>query len=110
MTQVLEDEVACSKALGFNLGVKLIRGAYMSEERALAAAEGVPSPVWDTLEDTHACYNKGLDHVLNNLDEKSLLFIASHNADSVELAKELMDKLNITDDRVRFGQLKGFSD
>lgn len=37
MSQVIQDEVAASKALGFNLGVKLIRGAYMSEERALAA-------------------------------------------------------------------------
>lgn len=82
----------------------------MSEERALAASEGVPSPVWDTLEDTHACYNKALAHALNNLDEKSILFIASHNADSVEIAKDLMGKLGINDDRVRFGQLKGFSD
>jgi len=82
----------------------------MSEERALAATQGVPSPVWDTLEDTHACYNVALDHVLNNLDEKSILFIASHNADSVEIAKNLMNSLNIKDDRVRFGQLKGFSD
>lgn len=70
----------------------------------------MPSPVWDTLEDTHACYNVALDHVLNNLDEKSILFIASHNADSVEIAKNLMNSRNIKDDRVRFGQLKGFSD
>jgi hypothetical protein len=37
MAQTLRDEVATSKILGFNLGVKLIRGAYMLEERALAA-------------------------------------------------------------------------
>jgi len=37
MTETLRNEVASSKALGFNLGVKLIRGAYMNEERALAA-------------------------------------------------------------------------
>jgi proline dehydrogenase len=29
-------EVACAKQFGFNLGVKLIRGAYMLEERELA--------------------------------------------------------------------------
>lgn len=97
MTQVIEDEVACSQALGYNLGIKLIRGAYMSEERALAAEAGVPSPVWDTLEETHSCYNQCLTHVLNNLDEKSLLFVATHNLDSVELAKELMSRHNITD-------------
>lgn len=110
MTQVIEDEVACSKALGYNLGIKLIRGAYMNEERALAAEAGVASPVWDTIEQTHACYNKCLAHVLHNLDEKSLLFIASHNGDSIEMAKDLMNRLQITDTRVRFGQLKGFSD
>lgn len=110
MTQVIKDEVACSKALGYNLGIKLIRGAYMSEERALAAEAGVPSPVWDTIEQTHECYDKCMAHVLHNLEEKSLLFVASHNADSIEMAKDLMHRLQITDDRVRFGQLKGFSD
>lgn len=82
----------------------------MSEERALAAEAGVPSPVWDTIEQTHDCYNKCMTHILPDLDEKSLLFIASHNADSIELAKDLMHRLQINDDRVRFGQLKGFSD
>lgn len=110
MTQVVEDEVACSQALGYHLGIKLIRGAYMSEERALAAEQGVPSPVWDTIEQTHECYNQCLAHVLQNLDERSLLFVASHNADSIEMAKDLMHRLDVTDDRVRFGQLKGFSD
>lgn len=90
MTQVIQDEVACSKALGYNLGIKLIRGAYMSEERTLAASLGLPSPVWDTIEDTHACYNTCMTHVLQNLEEKSLLFIASHNHDSIEMAKDLM--------------------
>lgn len=88
MNQVIEDEVACSKALDYNLGIKLIRGAYMSEERSLAAAAGAPSPVWNSIEETHACYNKCMTHVLDNLDERSLLFIASHNNDSIEMAKE----------------------
>ena len=49
-------------------------------------------------------------HVLHNLEEKRLLLVASHNADSIEMAEYLMHRLQITDDRVRFGQLKGFSD
>lgn len=36
MPQVIRDEVATSKVLGYNLGIKLIRGAYMIEERKLA--------------------------------------------------------------------------
>ena len=110
MPQVIEDEVACSKALGYNLGIKLVRGAYMNEERDIAKRNGTESPVWDTIEATHASYNKCMKHILENLDEKSGLFIASHNIDTIKLAKEVIQKLDIKDKRVHFGQLKGFSD
>jgi len=92
MTQTLRDEVATSKILGYNLGIKLIRGAYMNEERALAAEQGYESPIWDTLEDTHECYNESMAYIIDNLKENSMLFIASHNADSVNIAKELIVK------------------
>lgn len=110
MTQVIQHEVACSKVLGYNLGIKLIRGAYMNEERALAEQHGYESPIWDTIEETHQCFDDCLSHVIRNLEGNSLLFIASHNASSVEKAKEMILERNIHDHRVRFGQLKAFSD
>eukprot|EP00352_Strombidinopsis_acuminata_P004592 CAMPEP_0176369450 /NCGR_PEP_ID=MMETSP0126-20121128/23296_1 /TAXON_ID=141414 ORGANISM="Strombidinopsis acuminatum, Strain SPMC142" /NCGR_SAMPLE_ID=MMETSP0126 /ASSEMBLY_ACC=CAM_ASM_000229 /LENGTH=71 /DNA_ID=CAMNT_0017728091 /DNA_START=1228 /DNA_END=1443 /DNA_ORIENTATION=- len=57
MTKVIEKEVATANKLGYNLGIKLIRGAYMNEERDLAKKLDNESPVWDSIEDTHACYN-----------------------------------------------------
>jgi len=39
-----------------------------------------------------------------------MLFVASHNAESVDLAKGLIVKNKFDDNRIRFGQLKGFSD
>lgn len=42
----------------FHLGVKLVRGAYMVMERERAARKGVPSPIWDTVDQTHAAYNE----------------------------------------------------
>jgi len=36
ITSTIELEVATAKKLGYNLGIKLIRGAYMNEERKLA--------------------------------------------------------------------------
>lgn len=60
MTDVIPDEVACAKALGYNLGIKLIRGAYMIEERTLAEEQGRESPIFDTIEGTHAAYNNNL--------------------------------------------------
>ena len=91
-TQTMRYEVAASKALGYNLGIKLVRGAYMNEERGLAEEHGYESPVWDTLEDTHVCYNECLAHIIENLEEHSVLFVATHNKDSVDLAKKLISE------------------
>lgn len=86
MGKVIEDEVASSKALGYNLGIKLIRGAYLNEERALAKKLGKESPVWDTMEQTHECYNKCLKLVLENLGPQGVIILASHNKDSIDIA------------------------
>jgi proline dehydrogenase len=110
MRQVIQYEVATSKVLGYNLGVKLIRGAYMNEERALAQENGYESPVWATIEETHACYNDNMLHVIEHLEENGLLFVASHNQSSVDQATELIRQRGFRDHRVRFGQLKAFSD
>ena len=110
MGQVIAHEIECSKKLGYNLGLKLIRGAYMNEERNLAEENGVESPVWDSLEDTHKCYNDCLDLAVRNVKENSLIFVASHNLESVNLAKSIILERGFTDHRVRFGQLKAFSD
>lgn len=75
----------------------------MLEERALAKEQGVESPVWDTIEDTHKCYNDSMIHIIDNLKENSMLFIASHNAESVDVAKDLIVKNQFNDNRVRFG-------
>ena len=49
MKTLIPDEISASKALGYNLGIKLVRGAYMIEERTVAAERGVESPVWDNI-------------------------------------------------------------
>lgn len=82
----------------------------MNEERNLAEQYGYESPVWDSIQETHQCYNDCLEHVIRNLQPKSLLFVASHNAGSIELAKKLILEHGFNDYRVRFGQLKAFSD
>jgi len=51
----------------------------MNEERKLAEENGFESPVWDTLEDTHSCYNECLTFALENVQANSIIFVASHN-------------------------------
>ena len=67
MKRIIPMEILASKQIGFNLGIKCIRGAYMDEERRSASAAGRESPVWDTVEETHACYN-------GNVEANSALF------------------------------------
>lgn len=110
MRHVIAHEVESSKKLGYNLGLKLIRGAYMTEERTLAKDTGVESPVWDTIEDTHSCYNDCLKLAVKNVNKSSLIFVASHNLESVNIAKSIIRERGFKEDRVRFGQLKAFSD
>ncbi len=39
-------------------GAKLVRGAYMYLERERAAKKGYPSPIWPTIEQTHANFDR----------------------------------------------------
>ena len=67
MIKVVPLEIEASEKLGFNLGIKLIRGAYMNEERDLAKQGNYESPVHETIEDTHKCYNGNLKLISSRL-------------------------------------------
>ena len=97
-------EIKASKKLQYNLGIKLIRGAYMNEERRVAKENGEESPILETIEDTHKNYNTNLKLILESLEKpKDTIFIGSHNQETVELAKKTAVGLGIQGDgRVRF--------
>ena len=69
MAETIPMEVKASQVFGFNLGIKLVRGAYMSEEREIAAKQGVESPVWDDIEATHKCYNDSMEYIIRHMDD-----------------------------------------
>lgn len=111
MRALIPMEVRASSTFGFNLGVKLIRGAYMNEERTLAAENGLESPVWDSIEDTHACYDDSMEHIIRHMSQQDMLFVASHNNETCDRGMRLTEELDLkSNNRVIFGQLKGFSD
>ena len=43
---------------GWLYGAKLVRGAYMQLERERARQKGYPSPIWDSIQQTHDNYNR----------------------------------------------------
>ena len=87
---------------------------------------GYPSPIHDTLEDTHDSYNNGVRFLLDMLRERQeatgeplssttapvVFMVASHNRESVMLTVKEMERHNVLPRSgvVHFGQLYGMQD
>ena len=107
----LKSLTAFAKAEKFNVGVKLVRGAYMEKERARALSLGYPSPIQRDKAATDRDFDAALEWCVAHLDHVSLC-AGSHNENSNALLCQNMDKLGIArnDKRVWFAQLLGMSD
>jgi len=96
---------------GFKIGMKVVRGAYMEKERDRAEAIGYKSPICVNKQATDLNFDETISYILDHIDDISL-FIGTHNEKSSYLAVQLMaeKKIDISDNRVWFGQLYGMSD
>lgn len=92
-------------------GVKFVRGAYMEEERARAAALGYPDPICKDKKATDENYDSGVQFVMDHLDRFEM-FMGTHNEESNYKLAKLMDEKGIArgDSRIFFAQLLGMSD
>lgn len=115
---VLANHLAAARKEGFVLGVKLVRGAYMgSDPREL---------FWDTVEDTHKCYDNLAECVIQRQYDGMLepvagekifpqveIVLASHNAESVKKAQTIRDEQARSGQpmvRMAYAQLMGMAD
>lgn len=96
---------------GYIAGVKFVRGAYMEEERARAAALGYPDPICKDKQATDENYDAGVRFVMDHL-ERFEMFMGTHNEESNYKLAKLMDEKGIprNDSRIFFAQLLGMSD
>lgn len=92
-------------------GVKFVRGAYMEEERARAAALGYLDPICKDKQATDENYDAGVRFVMDHL-ERFEMFMGTHNEESNYKLAKLMDEKGIprNDSRIFFAQLLGMSD
>lgn len=92
-------------------GVKFVRGAYMEEERARAAAMGYPDPICPTKEATDANFDEGVAFAVEHIDRMEI-FMGSHNETSNYRLARLIDEkgLERNDRRIFFAQLHGMGD
>ncbi|MBL7836192.1 MAG: proline dehydrogenase family protein [Bacteroidetes bacterium] len=94
---------------GYIPGIKLVRGAYTEYERAHAIAQGKPSPVWSSKEETDASFDKAVAICLDPLKPKHTC-LATHNESSILKAIELSHLLTEPERYLKFSQLYGMSD
>ena len=113
----LNVDVSKSKRLSFHLGSKLVRGAYMPRERARAIDKGYVSPIHDSLQETHDCYNNAMEYLLRQMKSTKSpsikVMCASHNRESIELSIKLFHELGLSNDScdgLSFAQLYGMAD
>lgn len=107
-------DVELARREGWCFGAKLVRGAYMAQERARAAEIGYEDPINPTYEATNTMYHRCLDYVLEELkhNAKAKVMVASHNEDTVRFTLRRMEELGLypADHQVYFGQLLGMCD
>jgi len=115
---VLDMEQAARQ--NFYFGAKLVRGAYMEQERARAAELGYEDPINPNFEATSEMYHRCLAECMRRMQELKLtnqpnkvgIMVASHNADTIRFALQRMKELGIEPDErlICFGQLYGMCD
>lgn len=64
----------------------------MKEEHRVAAEKGEESPCFNKIEDTHRSYDENLTIVIPNLCKNSRLVVATHNIDSINIARHLLEQ------------------
>jgi proline dehydrogenase len=96
---------------GFILGLKLVRGAYMEKERAIALEKNRQSPIQLSKEATDTDYNEAVQFCMDHIHSTAVI-IASHNEQSNFLAAKLLDEMMLPHNHphVHFSQLYGMSD
>ncbi|XP_059381857.1 proline dehydrogenase 1, mitochondrial [Carassius carassius] len=107
-------DVELSRREGWYFGAKLVRGAYMYQERSRAAEIGYEDPINPDYEATNRMYHKCLEYILEEINHNRManVMVASHNEDTVKFTLEKMNEMSLspTENKVYFGQLLGMCD
>lgn len=103
--------IADARDGGYQLGVKLVRGAYLELENERAAERDQPSPVQPSKQATDAAFDQAITLCLENLAHVWVC-VATHNVESTRHLLAEMARLNIARDqpRVTASQLLGMFD
>lgn len=102
--------LSIAEANQFQIGLKIVRGAYMEKERERALQMGYPSPIQPDKESSDKDFNDAVYFCLGN--QRISICAGTHNEDSSLKLTQWMQEKNIAKDdpRIFFAQLLGMSD
>ncbi|XP_077571110.1 proline dehydrogenase 1, mitochondrial [Stigmatopora nigra] len=110
----VSSDVDLSRREGWHFAAKLVRGAYMHQERERALEFDYEDPINPDYESTNEMYHRCLDFTLDEiaLNKNANVMVASHNEDTVKHTLRRMDELGLLprENKVFFGQLLGMCD
>ena len=85
-------DIELAEKENFSFGAKLVRGAYMEQERARAKEMGYEDPINEDYDATTRMYEKSLLYCLEQTKKRPLgrisVMVASHNEATVRFAVE----------------------
>ena len=102
------ENIIASKAY---FGAKMVRGAYMEQERIRSKSLGYRDPIQSNKDDTDRDFNEGVKFIMENLNSCSIC-LGTHNEASSKDLVILIQKYGYekNDPRIFFAQLLGMSD
>jgi len=95
----------------FILGIKIVRGAYMEQERERARRRGYSSPIYPDKPATDRAFDETLHIFMDHMDMVEIC-VGTHNETSCRLLADLMAGRGIPNNHphICFSQLYGMSD
>ena len=91
----MKADLAQAEKYNYVFAAKLVRGAYMEQERRLAREYGYEDPINPDFQATSKMYHACLDEVLQNIVKRETgkvkVMIASHNEDTIRYAIQKYD-------------------
>ncbi len=103
--------ITMARKESFRLGVKIVRGAYMEQERDRARRLGYPSPIHPDKAATDQAFDACIHLFIENIDNVEIC-VGTHNEYSCKLLAGLMAERGIANNHphVYYSQLYGMSD
>lgn len=113
---VLQADLHLSKLQGFAFGCKLVRGAYMNQERTRAKLLCYDDPINPSYEATRVVYNECLERIVGEYLRRKpgqvMVMVASHNEETIKFALNMMNdnRISPVSPAIYFAQLYGMCD